>query len=50
MPLCLTAYFEPWGWTGASRGINRGSIYREDGTLVATAVQEGLPRYAPEAG
>jgi acyl-CoA thioesterase II len=34
-------------WTGASRGINRGSIFRRDGTLVATAMQEGLVRYTP---
>jgi len=31
-------------WTGGSRGINRGSIYRQDGTLIASAVQEGLLR------
>lgn len=37
-------------WTGASRGINRGSIYRQDGTLVATAMQEGLLRYTPDSG
>jgi len=27
-----------------ARGFNRGSIYREDGVLVASAVQEGLIR------
>lgn len=36
-------------WTGGSRGINRGSIYRRDGTLIASAVQEGLLRYDPPA-
>jgi acyl-CoA thioesterase-2 len=36
-------------WTGGSRGINRGSIYRQDGTLIASAVQEGLLRYNPIA-
>ena len=36
-------------WTGGSRGINRGSIYRQDGTLIASAVQEGLLRYHPAA-
>jgi len=35
-------------WTGSSRGINRGSIYRRDGTLIASAVQEGLLRLAPQ--
>ena len=36
-------------WTGGSRGIARGRIYRADGTLVATAAQEGLVRYQPPA-
>ena len=27
-----------------ARGFNRGSVYTEDGTLVASAVQEGLMR------
>lgn len=31
-------------WTGNSRGINHGWIYRQDGTLVASVVQEGLLR------
>ncbi len=31
-------------WTGASRGLARGSIYTRDGTLVASVVQEGLLR------
>ena len=31
-------------WTGNSRGINHGWIYRQDGTLVASVVQEGLIR------
>jgi acyl-CoA thioesterase-2 len=30
------------------RGINRGSIYRQDGTLVATDTQEGLIRWRAE--
>ncbi len=34
-------------WSGGSRGINRGSIYRQDGTLIASTVQEGLLRYDP---
>ncbi|MGB5724152.1 MAG: acyl-CoA thioesterase II [Parasphingorhabdus sp.] len=36
-------------WTGHARGLNRGSLYTEDGLLVATAVQEGMIRLAPEA-
>lgn len=35
-------------WSGSSRGINRGSIYRRDGTLIASAVQEGLLRLVPQ--
>nr|WP_184099708.1 acyl-CoA thioesterase II [Sphingopyxis panaciterrulae] len=35
-------------WSGGSRGLNRGSIYRRDGTLLASAVQEGLLRLAPQ--
>lgn len=31
-------------WTGGARGFNRGSIYREDGVLVASVAQEGLMR------
>ena len=31
-------------WTGGARGFNRGSIYREDGALVASVAQEGLMR------
>ena len=31
-------------WTGASRGLARGSIYARDGALVASVVQEGLLR------
>ena len=34
------------GWTGNSRGINHGYIYRQDGTLIASVVQEGLLRMA----
>lgn len=36
-------------WTGGGRGINHGRIYRRDGTLIASAVQEGLIRYHPPA-
>jgi acyl-CoA thioesterase II len=36
-------------WTGGGRGINHGSIYNQQGLLVASAVQEGLIRYAPPA-
>ncbi len=35
--------------TSGARGINRAAIYSADGTLVATAHQEGLIRYHPEA-
>lgn len=35
-------------WTGGDRGLCRGSIYRQDGTLIATAAQEGLVRYRPQ--
>ncbi len=31
-------------WTGRGRGFNRGSIYSQDGRLVATCAQEGLLR------
>ena len=31
-------------WTGAGRGLARGSIYTRDGQLVASVVQEGLVR------
>ena len=36
-------------WTGGSRGINHGRIYRQDGTLVASVAQEGLIRLTPPA-
>ena len=29
-------------WAGAGRGLNRGSIYRRDGQLVASSAQETL--------
>jgi acyl-CoA thioesterase-2 len=35
-------------WTGGDRGLCRGSIYRQDGTLIASVVQEGLLRYRPQ--
>ncbi|WP_025051303.1 acyl-CoA thioesterase [Sulfitobacter noctilucae] len=31
-------------WTGGGRGFNRGSIYRQDGQMVASVAQEGLMR------
>lgn len=34
-------------WTGSDRGLCQGSIYRQDGTLIATVMQEGLVRYRP---
>ncbi len=44
-------HFEKWHmysmdapWTGRGRNFNRGSIYSEDGTLVASVSQEGLMR------
>jgi acyl-CoA thioesterase-2 len=35
---------------GGSRGLNIGRIFRDDGRLVATVVQEGLIRYRERAG
>lgn len=37
-------YSQDSPWAAAGRGINRGSLYRRDGTLVATTIQEGLIR------
>ena len=34
-------------WTGHARGLNRGSLYTQDGILVASAVQEGMMRLMP---
>jgi acyl-CoA thioesterase-2 len=34
-------------WTGHTRGLNRGSLYTQDGILVASAVQEGMIRLTP---
>ena len=34
-------------FAGGSRGLNFGSIYRQDGTLVASVAQEGLMRLHP---
>ncbi len=31
-------------WTGGARGFNRGSVYSQDGKLVASVAQEGLMR------
>lgn len=31
-------------WTGGARGFNRGAIYTQDGTLIASTAQEGLLR------
>ena len=43
--------FEDWHlyeldapFTGGARGFNRGSIYNQNGTLVASVAQEGLMR------
>ena len=36
-------------WTGHARGLNRGSLYTQDGILVASAVQEGMIRLAPKS-
>jgi len=36
-------------WTGGARGINRGLIYRQDGSLIASVMQEGLLRLTPPA-
>ena len=36
-------------WTGNTRGLNRGSLFTQDGLLVATAVQEGMIRLTPKA-
>ena len=33
-------------WSGYGRGLNTGKLYQQDGTLVATTVQEGLMRVA----
>ena len=37
-------YCQDSPWAGGGRGFNRGSLYRRDGTLVASAAQEGLIR------
>ncbi|MEW4467762.1 acyl-CoA thioesterase II [Parasphingorhabdus sp. JC815] len=37
-------------WAGNARGLNRGSLYTQDGKLVASAVQEGLLRVTPKSG
>jgi len=31
-------------WSGGGRGLNRGSIFSQDGHLVASVAQEGLIR------
>lgn len=31
-------------WTGGTRGLNRGTLYTQDGKLIASATQEGLIR------
>ena len=36
-------------WTGHERGLNRGSLYTQDGILIASAVQEGMMRLAPSS-
>lgn len=37
-------YSQDSPWTGGARGLNRGSVFRRDGTLVASTAQEGLIR------
>ena len=37
-------YSQDSPWAGGARSFNRGSIYRRDGTLVASTAQEGLIR------
>ncbi|WP_171234277.1 acyl-CoA thioesterase II [Ruegeria sp. HKCCA6837] len=37
-------------WTGQGRSFNRGSIYSEDGTLIASVAQEGLMRRVQKKG
>ncbi|WP_316858316.1 acyl-CoA thioesterase II [uncultured Cohaesibacter sp.] len=37
-------YSQDSPWTGSARGFNRGSLFKRDGTLVASAAQEGLIR------
>jgi len=37
-------YSQDSPWTGGARGFTRGSIYRRDGTLIASVAQEGLVR------
>lgn len=35
-------------WSGGARGLNRGTIYRRDGVMVASVAQEGLMRPAKQ--
>lgn len=37
-------------WSGSARGLNRGSLYTEDGKLIASAAQEGLMRVVSSNG
>jgi acyl-CoA thioesterase-2 len=37
-------YTQDSPWSGGARGLNRGLIYRRDGTLVASVAQEGMIR------
>ena len=37
-------------WSGHGRGLNVGKLYQQDGTLLATTVQEGLIRLAEKQG
>jgi acyl-CoA thioesterase II len=37
-------------WTGSARGLARGRIFAQDGTLLASVAQEGLIRLATPAG
>jgi acyl-CoA thioesterase II len=37
-------YWMDCQWTGGARGINRGQIFAQDGTLMASTMQEGMIR------
>jgi len=41
------AYVMKSDWSGGMRGLNRGALYGQDGTLIASTMQEGLIRYNP---
>ena len=37
-------YVMECNWTGGARGLNRGQIFAQDGTLIASTMQEGMIR------